>query len=141
MREKPGWFPSSPVGSAEGLLPFRHKISRFQEVLPETEKGAGSFRPLSLGVASDQLGDAAGELEGELPPLLGEAAGDVTTGVLDGPLGTPLPNQFQRVKPKNSRTNTSSAIRAAAMPAPAPEASPLVSTTSVPAGLQYRRTL
>jgi hypothetical protein len=86
-----------------------------------------------------------GEADGELPPpaLLGDAAGDdagdVTTGVLGWPLGA-LPNQFQRVKPKNSRISTSSAMSAAAIPAPAPEAS-LVSTTSEPAGLQYRRTL
>jgi len=84
-----------------------------------------------------------GDPDGELPPplpLLGDAAGDVTTGVLGWPLGA-LPNQFQRVKPKNRRINTRSAINAAAMPAPAPEASPPVSTTSEPAGLQYLRTL
>jgi hypothetical protein len=86
-----------------------------------------------------QLAD--GELEGdEAPPLLGEAAGDVTTGPL-GCCVKPLPNQFQRVKPKNSNTSTSSAISAAAMPAPAPAVSPLVSTISEPAGLQYLRTL
>jgi hypothetical protein len=89
-----------------------------------------------------QLGDAAGEPDGELPPppLLGDAAGDVTIGVLGCPLGG-APNQFQRAKPKNSRINTMSAISAAAMPAPAPVVSPLVSTTSEPAGLQYLRTL
>ena len=52
-----------------------------------------------------------------------------------------LPNQFQRVKPKKSSTSTISAMSAAAMPAPAPAVSPLVSTTSEPAGLQYLRTL
>jgi hypothetical protein len=92
--------------------------------------------------ALHQLGFGDGELPP--PPLLGDAAGDaagdVTTGVFGWPLGA-VPNQFQRVKPKNSRIRTRSAISAAAMPAPAPEASPLVSTTSEPAGLQYLRTL
>src|SRR5712692_1106140 len=83
--------------------------------LPGQRERAGTLRPFLAGVAGDQLGDAAGELDGELP-LLGDAAGDVTTGALDWPLGA-LPNQSQRVKPKNSRIRTSSAIRAAAMPA------------------------
>src|SRR5207248_6920385 len=86
------------------------------------------------------LGDAIGEP----PPLLplGFGAADWTTCCWGGAVvvGT-APNQFHRVNPKNSRISTSSAISAAAMPAPAPVVSPPVSTTSEPAGLQYRRTL
>jgi hypothetical protein len=80
------------------------------------------------------LGDA-------LPPLL--ALGEATVGLLvvDG-AAERVPNQFHDVKPKNSRMSTSRARIAAAIPAPAPEpVSPDVSTTSLPAGLQYRRTL
>src|SRR5579859_2520229 len=88
-----------------------------------------------------QLGEADGELPPPPAPLLGEAAGDVTTGVFGWPLLGPLPNQFHLVKPKNSSISTSRAMSTAAMPAPAPVVSPLVSTTSEPAGLQYLRTL
>src|SRR5438309_11281887 len=79
------------------------------------------------------------------PPLLGlclAGAGDVTVGlfVVDG---TPdrVPNQFHCVKPKNSRISTSMARIAAATPAPAPPPMSPVSTTSLPAGDQYPRTL
>ncbi len=111
--------------------------------MPKKE-GPDRAGPFSSVLLPTQLGEAAGELDGELPPLLGDAAGDdagdVTTGAFDWPLGA-LPNQSQRVKPKNSKIRTSSATSAAAIPAPAPVVSPLVSTTSEPAGLQYLRTL
>jgi hypothetical protein len=111
-------------------------------IVTQTKKRPDVSGRFERSAALYQLGDAAGEPDGELPPppLLGDAAGDVTTGVLGWVLGG-APNQFQRAKPKNSRINTMSAMSAAAMPAPAPVVSPLVSTTSVPAGLQYLRTL
>src|SRR4051794_17381152 len=101
-------------------------------IVPHRKRRKGrTVRPFRISLV-DQLGE--GELAGELPPpppLLGEDAGDVTTGLLLlGRLLGPLPNQFHRVKPKKSRTSTSSAINAAAMPAPAPLVSPPVSTTS-----------
>src|SRR5437764_2709567 len=79
------------------------------------------------------------------PPPLGlclAGAGDVTVGLFVV-VGAPdrVPNQFHCVKPKNSRISTSMARIAAAIPAPAPEPVSPVSTTSLPAGLQYRRTL
>src|SRR5437868_5926972 len=84
---------------------------------------------------------------GEAPPpplgLCCPGAGEVTDGlfIVDGAPDR-VPNQFHCVKPKNSRISTSRARIAAAMPAPAPApVSPDVSTTSEPAGLQYRRTL
>ena len=91
-------------------------------------------KPSDYGLA-DALGDPP-------PPELALGIGDATLGLFCVlVLGATLPNQFQRVKPKKSRISTSSAISAAAIPAPAPEVSPPVSTTSDPAGLQYRRTL
>src|SRR5436305_5978543 len=82
---------------------------------------------------------------GEAPPPLGlclAGAGDVTVGLFVV-VGAPdrVPNQFHCVKPKNSRISTSMARIAAATPAPAPPPTSPVSTTSLPAGLQYRRTL
>src|SRR5438105_15651359 len=79
------------------------------------------------------------------PPPLGlclAGAGDVTVGLFVV-VGAPdrVPNQFHCVKPKNSRISTSMARIAAATPAPAPPPTSPVSTTSLPAGLQYRRTL
>src|SRR2546429_7249653 len=79
------------------------------------------------------------------PPPLGlclAGAGDVTVGLFVV-TGAPdrVPNQFHCVKPKKSRIRTSRARIAAATPAPAPEPMSPVSTTSEPAGLQYRRTL
>jgi hypothetical protein len=69
-------------------------------------------------------------------------AGCVTVVVFDGELDSGrVPNQFHCVKPKNSRMSTSSARIAAATPAPDPDVVVSVSTTSEPAGLQYRRTL
>jgi len=68
---------------------------------------------------------------------IGEATGLL---VIAGGAVDRVPNQFHCVKPKNRRISTSSERIAAAMPAPAPVES-LVSTTSEPAGLQYRRTL
>src|SRR5579864_9835533 len=74
-----------------------------------------------------------------LPPCVG--IGDVTVGFCTGATAR-VPNQFHCVKPKNRRISTSTARIAAATPAPAPApiVSP-VSTTSEPAGVQYRRTL
>src|SRR5437660_10442036 len=82
---------------------------------------------------------------GEAPPPLGlclAGAGDVTVGLFVV-VGAPdrVPNQFHCVKPKNSRISTSRARIAAATPAPAPPPVSPVSTISLPAGLQYRRTL
>jgi hypothetical protein len=69
-------------------------------------------------------------------------AGLVTVGLLAGALLERVLNQFHCVNPKNSSIKTRSARIAAAMPAPAPPpVVSLVSTTSEPAGLQYRRTL
>jgi hypothetical protein len=87
-------------------------------------------------VVSYLLGEAAGEAVA--PPPLG--IGELTVGELGCVVGLALLNQFHFVKPKNKKTKTSRAMSAAAMPAPAPAVS-LVSTTSEPAGLQYRRTL
>jgi len=73
-------------------------------------------------------------------PVVG--AGLLTVGLLAGAVPDRVLNQFHCVKPKNSTIRTRSARIAAAIPAPAPDpVVSLVSTTSEPAGLQYRRTL
>src|SRR5438477_11692469 len=79
------------------------------------------------------------------PPPLGlclAGAGDVTVGLFVV-VGAParVPKQFHCVKPKNSRISTSMARIAGATPAPAPPPPSPVSTTSLPAGRQYRRPL
>src|SRR2546430_16077654 len=88
----------------------------------------------------DGDGIALGE---EPPPGLPLGIGDATVGLLvvDGGAVDRVPNQFHCVKPKNSTISTRRASTAAAIPAPAPEPVSPVSTTSEPAGLQYRRTL
>jgi hypothetical protein len=83
-------------------------------------------------------GDALALGEALPPPPLG--VDTVGLLVVDG-AAERVPNQLHCVKPKNSRISTSKARIAAAIPAPAPEPVSLVSTTSLPAGLQYRRTL
>ena len=80
-------------------------------------------------------GDAFALGEALAPP---PGAGEATVGLLtvDG-ASCLVPNQFHCAKPKNRTISTSSARMAAAIPAPAPvPKSPLVSTTSEPAGLQ-----
>src|SRR5438105_15762932 len=116
-----------------------------KSALVKTKQGRSlGTRPCSFPEGADYLdGDGIALGEALPPPGLPLGIGDATVGLLivDGGAVDRVPNQFHCVKPKNSTISTRRARTAAAIPAPAPEPVSPVSTTSEPAGLQYRRTL